>query len=134
VAISAYSMAHEIEYYLSEGFDFFIPKPFKFSEIYQVLELLCSVEFEYQPVSHQELNKTESLGDLDYSKITIPEILYAKLIASAQLNQITKIRQLLDELEMTPHGGAGLSAQFNQLLSQYNTEGIVAILKDIHHE
>jgi len=131
VAISAYSMAHEIEYYLEEGFDFFIPKPFKFSEIYGVLEHLCSVEFEYESVLSKGVDEQGVVPTLDYSNIVLSEELYTDLMASAQLNQATKIRQLLDQLETIPNGGAGLSAQFNALLSNYDTAGIVSVLKDI---
>jgi len=131
VAISAYSMAHEIEYYLEEGFDFFIPKPFKFSEIYQVLELLCSVEFEYENVPLQYVNRQDAMSTLDYSNIVLTEELYNELSSAAQQNQATKIRHLLDQLETIPNGGSGLSAQFNELLSRYNTAGIISVLKDI---
>jgi len=131
IAISAYSMAHEIEYYLDEGFDFFIPKPFKFSEIYEVLELLCSVEFEYENVSSKGVDQQDVVSTLDYSNIVLEEELYNALMKASQLNQATKIRHLLDQLEAIPNGGAGLSAQFNELLSRYDTAGIVSVLKDI---
>jgi len=131
IAISAYSMAHEIEYYLEEGFDFFIPKPFKFSEIYQVLALLCSVEFEYENVPSKGVDRESAVSTLDYSNIVLEEELYNELINAAQQNQATKIRHLLDKLEAIPDGGAGLSAQFNELLSRYDTIGIVNVLNDI---
>jgi len=129
-------MAHEVEYYLEEGFDFFIPKPFKFSEIYEVLERLCSVEFEYESVLSEGglskcVNEQGVLPTLDYSNIVLSEELYIDLMNSARLNQATKIRHLLDQLETIPNGGAGLSAQFNELLSNYDTAKIMNILKDI---
>ena len=142
VAISAYSMVHEVEYYLEEGFDIFIPKPFQFIEIYQVLENLCSVEFEYEPGSGLDPkskslefdSQKEGLYAPADSKIILPELLHTELMTAAKLNQVTKIRQLLDELEKVQHGGVRLSAHFNLLLSQYDTLAIVDVLKTIHYE
>ena len=136
IAISAYSMAHEIEYYLEEGFDFFIPKPFKFYEIYEVLEGLCSVEFEYESVLSEGviskgINEQGVVPTLDYSNVVLSEKLYADIMDSARLNQATKIRHLLDQLETIPNGGAGLSARINELLSNYDTAGIMSVLKEI---
>jgi len=96
-----------------------------------VLELLCSVEFEYENVSSKGIDQQDVVSTLDYSNIVLEEELYNELIKAAQLNQATKIRHLLDQLEAIPNGGAGLSAQFNELLSKYDTAGIVNVLKDI---
>ncbi|MFT6265466.1 MAG: signal transduction histidine kinase/response regulator RpfG family c-di-GMP phosphodiesterase [Oleiphilaceae bacterium] len=131
IAISAYSMAHEFEYYLESGFDFFIAKPFKFNEIYQVLERLCSVEFEYESASLESVERQDVFSKLDYSNILLAEEFSTELVNAAQLNQATKIRNLLDQLEAIPNGGAGLSAKFNELLSRYDTAGIVSILNTI---
>jgi CheY-like chemotaxis protein/anti-sigma regulatory factor (Ser/Thr protein kinase) len=131
IAISAYSMAHEVEYYLEGGFDYFIPKPFKFSEIYQVLARLCSVEFEYEKISLSECDQQASLPALDYSNIVLEKAFYIELLNAAQQNQATKIRHLLDDLETYPNGGAGLSTKFNELLSKYDTAGIVSMLQDL---
>ena len=142
VAISAYSMVHEVAYYLEEGFDLFIPKPFQFKEIYQLLKDFCSVEFEYElesgPGSKLKSLEYDGQKESDYaqsdSKIILPKSLYTELMAAAKLNQITKIRQLLDELEKVQHGGVRLSAHFNVLLSQYDTSAIIEVLKTIHYE
>ena len=38
IAISAYSLMHEVQFYLNIGFDCYIPKPFKLSEIHDTLD------------------------------------------------------------------------------------------------
>lgn len=131
VAISAYSMAHDIEYYLEGGFDFFIPKPFKFSQIYQALAQLCAVEFEYERETDQAPQTPEDITDLSYSNIKLDEELYNQLLRAAQLNQVTQIRSALDLLETVPNGGAALSVKFNKLLSNYDTTQIVNVLKGL---
>ena len=68
---------------------------------------------------------------MDYSNIVLTEEFYKELLNSAQQNQATKIRHLLDELETYPNGGAGLSARFNELLSKYDTAEIVNVLQDL---
>jgi len=134
VAISAYSMAHEIEYYLSIGFDRYIPKPFQFEEIYKALKDLCDVDFEYKGLSESVSERKTEISRADFSKICIPEAVYTALMESVQLNQMTKIRQLLGELETVADGGCLLSAHLNTLLSQYDSQGMIETLKKIHFE
>jgi len=134
VAISAYSMAHEIEYYLSIGFDRYIPKPFQFEEIYSALKDLCDVEFEYKGLAGGESALKADMSQADFSKICIPETIYTALVDSVRLNQMTKIRQLLDELETIPNGGATLSAYLNNFLTQYDTQSMIDTLDSIKFE
>ena len=133
VAISAYSMAHEVKYYLSVGFDRYISKPFQFDEIFEALETLCGVEFESEAVASTSEEKKVNDADTDYSQLTLPDELYFALIEAAELNRMTKIRQLLDDIEAIEGGGAELSACLYRYLVNYDTQGMMNTLTTIHH-
>lgn len=65
IAISAFSLTHEIQYYLGIGFNRFIPKPFRFNEIFECLTHYFPNHFNVQldevakpieaPISHGEV-------------------------------------------------------------------------------
>ncbi len=133
VAISAYSMAHEVEYYLSAGFDRYIPKPFQFETIYQTLQELCGVEFEYEAIDSPDEVPGKDKTELDFSHVVLPETLYTALMEAAELNRMTHIRQLLDEVEAVKAGGVELSAHLYGLLVNYDTQGIVETLQRVAH-
>jgi len=126
-------MAHEVEYYLSVGFDRYISKPFHFDEIYEVLEELCGAKFEVETnISSFEEKEINDLG-CDYGQLTLPEELYSALIEAAELNRMTEIRRLLDDVEAIQGGGKELSVSLCRLLVNYDTQGMMDTLKTIPH-
>ena len=130
VAISAYSMAHEIEYYLSVGFNRYISKPFHFDEIYRTLTDFCSAEFEYEENSNGN-NRTVAVESNDFSQLVLPGLLYSELVAAVELNRMTKIRQLLDDLALIDNGGAELKANLSLLLDSYDTGSMIDVLEKV---
>ncbi len=131
VAISAFSMAHEVEYYMSVGFNRYISKPFHFDEIYKTLKDFCNAEFEYE----EKMGKNKSVidGTVVFSKLILPGQLYSDLMTAVELNRMTTIRQLLDDLELISEGGETLSAYLSQLLDSYDTGMMIDVLKKIGH-
>ena len=130
VAISAYSMAHEIEYYLSVGFDRYISKPFHFDEIYKTLKEFCGADFEYGKGIDGD-NESAIAGLNDFGKLELPGLFYSELVAAVELNRMTKIRQLLDDLGLIRNGGAELKAYLSSLLDSYDTGSMIEVLKKI---
>ncbi len=107
VAISAYSMAHEVEYYMSVGFNRYISKPFRFDEIYQTLTDFCNADYEYEEGADNN-NKKILDETQNFDQLVLPGLLYSELIAAVELNRMTTIRQLLDEVERISNGGEEL--------------------------
>lgn len=130
VAISAYSMAHEIEYYLSVGFDRYISKPFHFDEIYKTLKEFCGAEFEYSK-GFDGNNESALAGLNDFGQLELPALFYSELLVAVELNRMTKIRQLLDDLGLIGNGGAELKAYLSSLLDSYDTGSMIEVLKKI---
>ena len=126
-------MAHEVKYYLSVGFDRYISKPFQFDEIFEALETLCGVEFEREAVVSASEEKDVNDAETDYSQLTLPDELYFALMEAAELNRMTKIRQLLDDIEAIEGGGAEFSACLYRYLVNYDTQGMMDTLTTIHH-
>lgn len=127
VAISARSLAHEVEYYYECGFDLYIAKPFQFAEIYQALQQLLGVKFileepEQQPQLVQEAP--------ELSLVQWPDGMQQQLKEAASLNRLTELKTLAGKLG--DNGGEAnrqAAAWIQQQLSAYNTEPIVTWLE-----
>lgn len=51
-------LRHEQENYIKMGFDSYVPKPFKYNEILEVLEISLDIEFNYKsPQVKKQLRK-----------------------------------------------------------------------------
>ncbi|OMH39357.1 response regulator [Motiliproteus sp. MSK22-1] len=129
VAISAFSMAHEVSHYIELGFDRYISKPFRFDEIYQSLEDFLGVQFDHQ----ESLPQDVAAPSVDVSQISITGSLYIKLWEAAQFNRISELKNLLLELKESGKDGKLLAQEFGQMLARYDTESLLETLKEIKH-
>ncbi len=88
IAVTASSLAHERNFYLGEGFQEFIGKPYQFRDIYAAVEKFANVELvepEYE-VSSIDDNKTDRPDWVDP-------------------NELARLRQELDALKQTLNKG-----------------------------
>ncbi|MEH6625661.1 MAG: response regulator [Motiliproteus sp.] len=129
VAISAFSMAHEVSHYVELGFDRYISKPFRFTEIYQCLEDFLDVSFDHREVEPESAN----LEEVDFSLFSISGSLHLQLWEAAQYNRISALKGLLMALQETGDDGEKLAAYFELMLSNYDTGLILDALKEVRH-
>ncbi len=128
IAISAFSMTHEVDQYEELGFDRYISKPFRFSEIYQCLEDFLDVQLD-----HLEAEVLPSSKELDYSRFVIPSSLYLKIWQAAQFNRISELKALLAEIKELGDDGQELARHLAKMLGNYDTESLLEALKEIKH-
>jgi len=125
VAISASTLVHERERYLSQGFADFIGKPFLAEQIYDCLARLLHVEYKYTEViaKHDER--------LEFSKINLPYELFLRLKEAAEINNKTELESCLDEVEQLSEDGHRLSEYLRRYLREYNMKAILNVLSEI---
>ena len=128
VAISASTLAHERERYLSAGFDAFISKPFRAEKIYECLADLLEVEYEYAEVAAQDE------APLDLSKITLSEDLFSRLKRAAELYRQTEFEGYLGEVAELSSPGKQLAEHLYGLSQNNEMDRILEILSEIGHE
>nr|MBC8230100.1 response regulator [bacterium] len=122
VAISASALTHQQERYSEVGFDAFIAKPFLSGRIYDCLAKLLHVEYECE---------ADDSPELDFSEIVIDAELLEKLKEAAEICNITKLTDYLDELESLGTAGERLAKHLRAPVRNYDMETILTILSQI---
>lgn len=133
IAISAFSLSHEVEHYLSIGFNLFIAKPFTFSEIFKTLlrffpEHFTKVESIEQIDSKQELAKVE-LGGFCLAKELLDEI---KL--SAAINRSSHVKKLLQDIVKIQPKDQVYTDYLLDFIDNFDMSGLVKALEDVKYE
>ena len=132
VAISAFSLLHEVQHYLQIGFDKYITKPFRFDEIYDSLETFLGVQFIYDECQKTTTQNEKQSTELhDFSNITLVKSTYNKLKQAAQFNNITEIQDIVNEIKIKDEVPIGFIQYMEELLSRYDTKTILQILDQI---
>ena len=124
VAISASALAHQQERYSEVGFDAFIAKPFLSERIYDCLAKLLYIEYECE---------ADDSPEVDFSEIVIPEELLEKLRGAAEICNITKLMDYLDEMEPLGTAGERLAEHLRAPVRNYDMETILTILSQIRN-
>jgi len=126
VAISASALDHERRQYLDEGFDGFIPKPFRAEQVYACLADLLHVEYEYaEPVAPVEGPA------LDLKAVSLPEPLLKRLRQAAEFSNVTALEKTLDEVKKIGTEEGRLAAHLRALSQDFRTEEILSILEQL---
>ena len=131
VAISAFSLAHEVQYYIDIGFDAFIPKPFLFSDIYHTLDKFYPGKFEKViAVPPEPEPPIQSICLSDYQ---ISALLHEELGIAAELNRLSYIKDSLDTLTSEDPDLKPLGQYLLTFVDNYDMEGFLAALKEVGH-
>ena len=118
VAVSASVLAHERQKYFDAGFDAFIPKPVDEKKVYQCLANLLHVEYEYE----------DDLKSINFEEIVLPETLFLRLKELAELGEVTKLEEAVDEVRQMGETGQMLAEQLLQWCRKFDMKGILEIL------
>lgn len=130
VAVSAFSLAHEVEHYLEKGFEQYITKPFKMEEIYQSLESHLGVKFQYAETQTLP-DEAQQLETLDTGNIDIAPVTLQALHDAAQLNELTQIEEILEQLESQEGDNTAFIQFTNQCLQQLDTEPLLLVVTQL---
>jgi len=126
VAVTANAFDQQKEKYIELGFHEFIPKPFNFDNVHDVLSKFFSDQFIFA-----EEESTNKICDIDFTKITIPIDLYNRLKESSEIFNITELEKQLDELENLDESNAQLAHYFKRSLERFEIEEITSTLNKI---
>jgi len=124
IAISAFSMIHEVQQYIDLGFDHFISKPFQFQEVYDSLDNFLDVEWEEEAHGNTSEIMSESAA------VVIEPSLFSRFIEAAERNRYTELKAAIDELEKVGGPSIALASNLKGLLRRYDTEAMLAMLKE----
>ena len=127
VAITASGLLRQRSVYRDAGFDDFIGKPFLIETVWDCMARHLHVDLDHAPV--EEAPSGAATQTADVKAVRLPEALRERLLAAAQINALTEIEALIGELKRLGPDAHTLAAELEGLLSQYDTDGIAARLR-----
>jgi CheY-like chemotaxis protein len=119
VAFSASAFAMQRALYLESGFDAFMPKPFRIERINECLAELLGVTFVAQELPAQLVPALEA------SSIDLPAELVVQLRDAAESYQVTRLRQLFEQLERGGAAQAALAERLRASASRYDMSSLL---------
>ncbi len=133
VVITASVLKSDVNPYKEMGVHEFITKPFRLEQIIHCIDKLLEVDFEYddeEPPKEESLTSTK----LDFSEISLPKELHAQLVEAVEINSITGLEKVVDELETMDENFMRLGTQIKELITKYDMEPILEIVQSLNHE
>ncbi len=129
VAVSASTLEHEQQEIMEQGFDDFLPKPFRTDQVYGCLAKHLHVEFDYV-----EQGVGEDVVALDFSTLTLPRALHSKLLEAAELYSVTELEGCFIEVSELGADHKVLAAHLRTLRQKHDIERIIEIVGGIGYE
>jgi signal transduction histidine kinase/CHASE3 domain sensor protein/CheY-like chemotaxis protein len=133
ICITASTLRHEQENYIKMGFDSYVPKPFKHSEILEALANNLNVKYNYKESATNQTVK-EMHEDLDWSSIKISSEIKTLILEATDAYSITGLESALEQLESMGNGGKELGNILKKLAKSYDMDGIVEVMKKIPNQ
>ena len=103
ICITASTLRHEQENYIRMGFDSYVPKPFKYNEILEVLETNLDIEFNYKSPKVKKTTQ-KALDELDWASIKISPEIKTEIMNAANSYSVTGLENALEQLESMGDG------------------------------
>ena len=133
IAVSAFSLEHEIQHYLSIGFDQFIAKPFTFPEIFSCLLRFYPDRFEVQEIQPR-LPISQPDKQVNIAEFKLKKSLLDELKLSASINHLSRVNQILSEIStLQPGNGIYIDYLLN-FIQSLDMNGLIKALEEIKHE
>ncbi|HSC66815.1 MAG TPA: ATP-binding protein, partial [Cellvibrio sp.] len=125
VAVSASSLEHERTYYLAQGFQEFIGKPYAFDDVFKALQQYAQVSFDGENKVTLDTEVTDE-ASVDLSPV---KSLLQELVAAAASGDMTTSKKIIGALSIEQLGKQRHQQLINAL-RQYDMERVEALGKD----
>jgi len=129
IAVSASGLKHNAQYFIDEGYDLFISKPFRFDAIFQAIT--DSLGIELQPVG-DKIKPFEAV--LTGSALNLDAAFIQDLILAAEYGQLTELSHLLKNLDNYGDEGKIIANHLELLISSADLDGIIEYVENLTHE
>jgi signal transduction histidine kinase/CheY-like chemotaxis protein len=115
---------------MEAGCNAFLWKPFRFEELFGLMQDLLGVRFEEQPSTPAFMTEAEPLPSLEGVRVEVPEALAARLSVAAELHSATALKSVLTELRCLGPGASLLAEHIRSRMRAYDMSGIQRILSE----
>lgn len=127
IMVTASGYRHEQEYFLKEGAQGVIAKPFLRAEVFKALHDILGVDFVYRMKTDFQEEPVEAKGG--GAPVTLPEQLFVNLKQSARLGLMSQFEETLRELESMGPDEANLARRLRRLADNFDKQGILKALE-----
>lgn len=131
IAVSAFSLSHEIQHYLSIGFDSFIAKPFRVSDIFKNLLNFFPDEFKQTEFKQGKSFKHKEIKMTDFS---MPADYLDGLKSAAVINRSSQVKKILSEISINRPKDQLYIDYLSNFIDDFNMDGLISALEDIKYE
>jgi signal transduction histidine kinase/CheY-like chemotaxis protein len=133
VAVTSSVFYHERAGYMEKGFDDLIGKPFRFEKIIECMEAFLDVTFVESVPETIEVNQQsmEKPAINDIRDICVPKNLYSMLKEAVEVNAITDMELVVEELKKLNDETRYLAALLEKHINNYATDDIANILEEV---
>jgi CheY-like chemotaxis protein len=129
VSMSASVMEHEQEAYLKAGCDDFVAKPVHTGRLYQCLETLLDVKFDYEET--ETSSESGNQKPVNLAQVAIPEDLALRMMMAAELHSTTVLKNCLSELRERGVAEARLAEHLKGFMASYDMDTIQKLLTQV---
>jgi signal transduction histidine kinase len=127
VVVSASISKQEREQYIKLGCTEILKKPFRMEKVYSSVKNLLNIEFEYE-IREKENESISNTNQIDYSKIDFPRDIVVELDQAVQCNNITKIDNLINNLNFKNEDEGKFLKNFINYKVNYDSYGMLKVL------
>lgn len=134
IAISAFSLSHEIKHFHDIGFNQFIAKPYHFSELFKcILQYFPS---DFDSIYESPENELSDAGVTDFKLIdyALTEELIGKLKTAAAINRLSLVKSLLADLAKAQPDKKPLTDHLLGFIDNYDMDGLIGAIKELNHD
>ncbi len=125
IAISAYSLSHEVDYYLNIGFDQFIAKPYPFEALFSCLTQYFPQSFFVQYAD------SDSAAEIELAEFAFQANLLNDLIDAAAVNRLSQVKSILNQIADADAANRPAVKKLMQYVDNYDMEGLQASLRQV---
>jgi CheY-like chemotaxis protein len=136
VAVSAFSLVHEVQHYLSIGFNQFIAKPFSFHQIFKSLLELSPNYFRENKI--ETVSKSNDVGRTtnkpDLSKLTLDETVYVDLKSAVKSNRTSYAKKIFLNILSEQPENREIIEYLIHFIDAFDMGSLLNVLDGISHE
>jgi len=134
IAISAFSLSHEIKHFHDIGFNQFIAKPYHFSELFKCILQYFPDDFDSIYESPEEDLSNTPMLDFKLSDYVLDEGFIEKLKTAAEINRLSLVKTLLGDLASEQIDKKPLAEYLLNFIDNYDMDGLICAIKELNHD
>ena len=134
IAISAFSLSHEIKHFHDIGFNQFIAKPYHFSELFKCILQYFPSDFDSIYESPEDELSNVTAIDFKLTDYALTVAFFNELKTAAEINRLSLVKNLLADLVKDEPDKKPLAVHLLSYIDNYDMDGLISAIKELNHD